>query len=755
MEDTPSLICAFLPDCTLTFVNAAYARFFQKTPRELVGRRFLELIPTEEERTMTQNLLSSLTPDNPIVTSEHPVTSPDGTQRWQRWTDRAVFDKEGTLQYFQATGEDITELHRHQERLILFATAIEAAAEAVFLTDKQGGIIWGNPAFSALTGYTLKECIGRNPREVLKSGHHSDTYYRDLWETILSGKTWIGKVVNRHKDGTIFQVEQTITPVLGAGGEITHFVSVLHDVTEQLRILEALKNSEERFRTLVEGARDAIFTLSADGNLISLNPAAEVITGRAHMDMLGKPFLAMVHPDCHAQATQLFTRAMQGELLPSFEIGAMDAAGNAIPMECVVTPQCRDGCIVGVMGIARDIRDRRALEEQLRQLQKLDSIGRLTAGIAHDYNNVLTVQEGYLSILRDDPDMPERYQEMLRVIEDATTRATRLTRQLLLFSRKQVLNAQPIDLGETVRHLSKMLERILGEDIALKIKTPDRLPAVRADACMMEQVILNLAINARDAMPNGGPLTISLEPVHLDEATTRHNPEARPGPFLRLSVSDTGTGITPDVMGHLFEPFYTTKEPGKGTGLGLSTAHGIVKQHEGWIEVDSRLKEGTTFTIHLPLDLTAKTTCHGIATPSTEDNHGTETILLVEDSSPVLELTRIRLTQRGYTVLSANSGPKALEIWSNHPGPIDLLLTDIVMPGGISGFDLATKLLSEKTTLKVIFTSGYIPDLNDTTREACSKFRFLQKPYSSDVLLRAIRETLQALGPITRTQPRS
>ncbi len=741
VEDTSSLICTFLPDSKLTFVNAAYARFFDKRPEELAGRKFLDLIPSEEDRRAIRARFTSLTPKERAVTYEQPILALGGEECWQRWAYRAFFDDNGHVLYYQGTGEDISELHQREHGLALYRTALESTVEAVFLTNGEGNIVWINRGLTTLTGYTLEEAAGCNPREVFKSGHQDEAHYRELWKTIRSGETWRGDVVNRRKDGSLYHAEETITPVRGLKGEITHFVSVLHDITGRLRILEALRDSEERFRTLVQEARDAIFVLSVEGNLVSLNPAAERITGIPREDMLGEHFLTIVHPDDHARTIGLFDRTVQGELPAPFEIRVRHATGDYIPMECMTTPQYRKERIVGVMGVARDIRDRRALEEQVRQLQKLDSIGRLTAGIAHDFNNMLTVQEGYLSLLCDDPEMPDRFRPNLREVALATDRAARLTRQLLLFSRKQVMDARSIDLGEMVHNLSKMLARIIGEHIVLEIHCSENPPPVRADAGMLEQVIFNLSINARDAMPEGGRLALTVDPVRLDARDTGRHPEARPGCFLRLTVSDTGHGMTPDTLEHAFEPFFTTKETGKGTGLGLSTTYGVIKQHEGWIEVTSRPEKGTTFTIHLPVDTGDAAPSASRPILSAEERSGNETVLLVEDDPAVLEMVRLILSQQGYRVLTAESGTMALEQWKAHAGVIDLLLTDMVLRGGLSGNDLAKRLIAEKPNLKVLLVSGYHPESVDAS-ESRSRFVFLQKPCPPQELLQAVRESL-------------
>lgn len=382
------------------------------------------------------------------------------------------------------------------------------------------------------------------------------------------------------------------------------------------------------------------------------------------------------------------------------------------------------------------------MEEALRQAQKMEAIGQLAGGVAHDFNNLLSVIRGHTGLLlHADALGAERSRESLLEVDGAAERAANLTRQLLTFSRKQVTQPEYLDLNEVTGQVSKMLHRLLGENIALEIETGASLPSVHADRAMIEQVIMNLAVNARDAMPKGGRLLIRSARTDLDAAACRRHPLSRPGSFVSLSVADTGCGIAPEIMPRLFEPFFTTKEVGKGTGLGLATTYGIVKQHDGWIELESRLGLGTIFTIFLPAS------AQPVAEPPSHSWEsgivgGKETILLVEDEAPLLGITRMVLQHYGYRVHAVASGVEALKVWPEHSGEIDLLLTDVIMPDGISGPELANRLTTEKTGLKVIYASGYSRDLVGHDGVLESEIHFLPKPYTPVKLARAVRECL-------------
>jgi signal transduction histidine kinase len=391
-----------------------------------------------------------------------------------------------------------------------------------------------------------------------------------------------------------------------------------------------------------------------------------------------------------------------------------------------------------------EMAERSRLEGQLRHAQKMEAIGQLAAGIAHDFNNILTVISGYTSLqLTKNPDPATA--ESLRQMADASDRATNLTRQLLTFSRKQIMQPKVLDINDLLHHLSKMLRRIIGEDITLHSQCAPKLPCIFADPTNMEQIILNLAVNARDAMPNGGQFTIktfseSFQPADLP----RTNPDATPGQFVCLQVSDSGCGMDASTLGRIFEPFFTTKEVGKGTGMGLATVYGIVKQHEGWIEVQSELGKGTTFFIHLPASEHANSEQ---ATQTTEAPlaHGEgHLILVVEDDATIRQLVQEILEYYHYEVITATDSEEALALWKERSAEVGLLLTDMVMPGGKSGRDLAEQLSIERPDLKVVYTTGYSADLFGSKLRLEEGANYLPKPYLASDLARIVRKALDS-----------
>jgi nitrogen-specific signal transduction histidine kinase/CheY-like chemotaxis protein len=394
------------------------------------------------------------------------------------------------------------------------------------------------------------------------------------------------------------------------------------------------------------------------------------------------------------------------------------------------------------LSLASDVTERLSLEAQLRQSQKMESVGQLAGGIAHDFNNLLTVINGHTGLLLAMENLSPKIAEPLKDISEAAKRAAELTRQLLTFSRKNDLQPQILDLKEVVGNVSKMLRRIVGEDISLEVSLAPNLPAVKADLGMLEQVLLNLAVNSRDAMPRGGRLTINAATVVIDKAHLLKNPEAGTGRFVCLKFADTGCGIPQENLPRIFEPFFTTKELDRGTGLGLATVYGIIKQHQGWIEVSSQVGKGTTFQIFLPA---SSARSDMLARTSAEQRviGGTETLLVVEDEGPLLKLIHHILGSYGYEVLGCSTGKAALEIWEEHRRKIDLLLTDMILPDGMAGPELAEILKTSKPGLKVVYTSGYNTEklAREFTLDRTS--HFIQKPFHARKLAETVYDCLK------------
>jgi PAS domain S-box-containing protein len=522
-------------------------------------------------------------------------------------------------------------------------------------------------------------------------------------------------------------------------------LTLVQDISELERAEEARRESEQRFRQLADAIDDVFWLTDASKRqMIYVSPAYARIWGRPCEQLYAEPqsWLDAVHPDDVDRVRAAVPSQAQGAFELEYRIVRPDGAVRRIN-ERAFPVRNAAGMVYRIAGVASDITSRRELEEQFRQSQKMEAIGQLAGGIAHDFNNLLTVIELQSAALAEAQHNDPETSAGIHQILEASRRAANLTRQLLTFSRRQTHAARDVDLGEVLGGVTKMLRRILGEDITLESRFAPGLRPVHADPGMMEQVLMNLAVNARDAMPRGGRLLIALEPVTLDASAAAARHSARVGSFVCLSVSDTGCGIPPQIRDRIFEPFFTTKEIGKGTGLGLATVFGIVEQHGGWIELESTVGAGTTFRVFLPA--LSEAAAESRPAPAMPDlRGGTETILLVEDEDSVRLLAAASLRQRGYRVIEAANAREAFERWSQAEGRVDLLLTDLIMPGGLSGKDLVDQVLQAGSRVRIVYASGHSTSVVGRQLDLRPGINFLEKPYSIADLATIVRNRLDS-----------
>jgi PAS domain S-box-containing protein len=503
---------------------------------------------------------------------------------------------------------------------------------------------------------------------------------------------------------------------------------------------ESLAISQERFsKAFHESPLPSGIQSFPDQRFVDVNQRLAQVTGYKREDMIGRTPAELFLWEKPVVADQWYEGLFRQELVRDQEAKIRNQAGALLEVLVSLSPIAL-GEQPHVLLLAQDVSERALLERQLRQAQKMEAIGQLAAGVAHDFNNILTVIQGHAGLMQQTLDSDSPQNKSVEEITSAAARAATLIRQLLMFSRKQVMQFRHLDLNDTLCNAIKMLERLVGEHVQIDFRPQSPIPAIHADSSMVEQIAMNLAVNARDAMPNGGrfSITTSLETIH--RAPTPMDPERRDGDYVCLIFSDTGIGMDTQILSRIFEPFFTTKAVGKGTGLGLSTVFGIVRQHQGWLEVESKPNQGTTFWVYFPASRQAAQKTELVV--DTALRSGRETILVAEDEDALRQMVVQVLKIQGYTVLEAASGRHALEVWEQANRPVDLLLTDMVMPGGIMGSDLAERLSSQCPHLKVIYTSGYSPGMAGRDASLLEARNFLPKPYSIGKLAQFVRECL-------------
>lgn len=546
--------------------------------------------------------------------------------------------------------------------------------------------------------------------------------------------------VSRERINRIIMISAAVLLSAVLGG-MALWVRVLRQrVADEQRAKEALRHSEAKYRDVVENANDIIFTVDTDGYCVAMNRAGLEIAGLCDDNARGVNLRQLVVPEQVEMASAQLRRVLGGERVPTFELEIISRLGKRLTMELDAHVLHGAHGPVAVQGIARDVTARKELEGQLRQAQKMEAIGRLAGGIAHDFNNLLTAILGYAELLGDRLDINGKDRADLDEIQRAARSAASLTRQLLIFSRKNVIEPTAVDVNDVVEALNRILRRVVGEHIEFSVRPCDAAARIWADAGQIEQVIMNLVINARDAMPTGGALSIATERVTLDEAQIRVKTAGASSAFVKLTVSDTGCGMSPDVQAQIFTPFFTTKDATAGTGLGLSMVHGIVQQSGGWIDVDSAPGRGSTFVIYLPL-ISTPAAVGAAQVTDTVVTHATGTILFVEDDESIRAMGARALRKYGYSVLTARHASEAMFCSDMYDGDIDLLLTDIVMPG-LHGPALADRLTDERPGLRVLYTSGHSDEQLALRDVRAAGAAFMQKPYTPESLARRVHELM-------------
>jgi PAS domain S-box-containing protein len=634
------------------------------------------------------------------------------------------------------------ERRRVDQLLLLQGTALETVADAVVITDAGGIIRWVNPAFTAQSGYPAGEAIGQNPR-LLKSGQHHRAFYEHLWATLLAGGTWRGGVTNRRKDGGLYLAENAITPVRSPDGTIIHFVAIMHDVTMRTAAEEALRRSEERFRQVVENIHEVFWMTDVQQDTtLYVSPGYEAIWGRTCESRYASPhsWTENIHELDRARVLAA-ARARQstGTYDESYRIVRPDGGVRWIHDRAFPVKD-QSAAVTRVVGVAEDITERKKLEEQFLRAQRLESVGMLASGIAHDLNNILAPIGMVAPLLRANASDPDDLR-MLDTLERCAERGAGLVRQILGFVSG--IGGEPTLVQ--VRHLFNDIIAVAREtfpkSIVIRPDVPAGLWPILANVTQIHQVLLNLCVNARDAMPHGGVLTLGAENQRLDEAAAGAIPGARPGAWLVLSVEDSGAGIPPDVLARMWEPFFTTKSAETGTGLGLSTVRGIVNTHRGFITLDTVAGRGTVFRVYLPALAATETTDSNARPAATASGHN-ELILFVDDEEGIRTAASTFLTRAGYRVLTAADGRSGLILFDAHAREIALVITDHDMPN-LDGASLARTIRSRDPTKKIISISGLAGRAGGAGSPGTLLDAFVAKPFAADTLLQTVEQLLR------------
>ncbi len=756
--------CRNEPRWTLEFASLGAERVTGHTPAELVGNArvaFGDLVVPEDRAQLWDTVQAAVARGEPFE-AEYRLVRADGQVCWVTEQGRAVPDGDGG-----DAGEvrlegyvfEVTQRKAVEEALrtgeAQFRAVFEEAPIGMALVDMDGYLVRTNRAFQQLIGCTEAELDGT----IFSQVSHPDDLATDweLFGDLVAGDITHYQVLKRYvrQDGGTVWGMLSVALIRGPDGAPRFAIEMVENVTERREAEEALRMRDHEFRSLLEHGRDVISIVEPDGDLRFTSPAVERVLGYGRTELAGTYLGELVHPDEVPVMLEMFERAIAAQGRPKLaELRVRHRDGSWRILETVATSLIDDPAVRGIVVNSRDVTERREAEEALRrseqqllQVQKMEAVGRLAGGVAHDFNNLLTAIRGNAELLLADipPDSPSR--EDVEEIRRAADRAAALTRQLLAFSRRQVLQPRLLDLNQSVAEMQRMLRRLLGEDVELATRLDPDLRRVRADPAQVEQVILNLVVNGRDAMPEGGVVMVCTSNMELGEELRRKYAYVVPGQYVLLEVGDTGMGMDAATLEMAFEPFFTTKPTGKGTGLGLSMVYGIVKQSGGYVWIDSEPGRGTRVRVYLPVARGDLEEEEAVAVLPVRPR-GRGTVLLVEDEETVRRIAERVLSRGGYDVLTAAEGAEAMALSRQHSGVIQVLVTDLVMPR-MNGSDLARRLMAERPGIRVLFISGYDRDAARTAGPLEPGTDFIEKPFSPEALLERVGRLLeQSIYPV-------
>jgi PAS domain S-box-containing protein len=725
-------------DSVITSWNPGAERLYGYAADEVIGRRGDFLLPPDR-RDESEGLMARILAGERLEQYRTKRLRKDGTLVSVSVGASPIYDAAGAIVGVASVARDLTDREQAESR---FQGLLEAAPVAIIGGDLDWRIVLANAQADALFGYPPGELVGQPVRdlfpdyvEAVQSGGRSR-----LATNLAPGEIVTIELTGRRRDGAEFTAEMSVTTM---------------ETEEGWLALAGIRDATEReLAAIVRSSSDAIIGKTVEGVITSWNEGAEEMYGYTPGEMVGQSVYKLVPSDRSGELRDLLASVAAGERVEHLETQRLRKDGGVIDVSLSVSPiRSAAGEIVGASAVARDVTDRNritaerdALQMRLRQSERLESLGQLAGGVAHDFNNLLNVVSSYASFVAEEVAENEAVRRDVEQISAAAERGARLTRQLLLFAKRATVEPELLDLNEVLAETAQLLSRTIGEHVELVVRPADALPAICADHGQVEQVLLNLAVNARDAMPTGGTLILETRESKLDEEYSRLHPGVRPGRYVELAVSDTGIGMSPDVVARVFEPFFTTKLAGEGTGLGLSTVYGILTEAGGTLGVYSELGKGTTVRAYFPAQEVAAPTQR--PTPARPIDETAGTILVIEDDPAMMKVTTRMLRKHGYSVLEATNGSEALGLVADHD--LHLVLTDSVMPQ-MSGQDLAARIGEILPRLPVLFMSGYSEGVLQPDKPAGENVPLIQKPFSEQALLEWVHSAIAGEGPPPRT----
>ena len=740
------------PGWPLKYISGGCLGITGYRPAELVGDPVVSydalIHPADLDRVM--QAMDDAAREKRSYVIEYRLSTKAGGEKWVWEQGHCVFSKSGEVDGIEGFTTDISSLKASQEELRLakrkYQDIFQNATEGIFQTSMDGSYISVNPALARIYGYDSPEEMMANLTDIQKQLYVMPERRSDFVR-IMEKHHFVVRFESqiRRRDGSVIWISENARAVRDESGTIRYYEGSVVDVTARKRAEEALEKERSMLRTLIDHWPDHIYVRNREGRYLLSNMAhTQSLTMNSPSEVEGKRAEDFFVPSRAAQFTIEDMDLMEGgeAVLDREEVRNRGETSEQWVLTSKLPLRNKEGEILGLVGITRDITRHKRLEEQLLQSQKMEAVGTLAGGVAHDFNNILTAILGYSEMIVSRAAQDERLRSDAEQIYAGGLRAAALTQQLLAFSRKQIVQTRVLNVNTVVQGMESMLRRLVGENLQFVCKLRPEVSAVRADGGQLEQVVMNLVVNARDAMPEGGSLVIETANVMLDEEYTSQHAGVKPGRYARISVSDTGTGIPPQIIKRIFEPFFTTKEQGKGTGLGLATSYGIIVQSGGHIGVYSEMGSGTTFNIYLPACEQSTVDLADVEGRG-EIPRGTETILLVEDDVSVRTLTAASLADLGYAVLEASNGEEALSQIAERRdhSSIDLVLTDVVMPK-LGGKRLAESIEQVRPETKILFTSGYNEEAVLLQGILEDEFAFLQKPFTLPSLAAKVRGVL-------------